>query len=536
MVGTKRPLPQDDKVGVSPIDTNTDTDTDTDTDAGTCTGASGYIGNTGTHPCLPFLPPTKEERPFSVRHSETHGVTMVASKALAPGCLLFRLPSECLLTYERVCSTPLSQLIRDLISSSSTSSTADDVDTHTDTDADITRGLQISPEELTWLNMIVWLHFPEDEKLFHIYLKALDVIPPVASSWPKSLQDQLKGSNVYAVLEDSGNSDKVVGNVVVIQNLLKLLDRLRGLLKQQNTSTTHTAATAAIVPILSDEGKDSIFSARSISWARGHFLSRRFPDRLLCTSSEQALRASSTTTRPPNKHTPGYGHATSAFIPVLDLMNHNPTKPKTCTITMSRDGRFLDVRTGEVALEAGDELFYCYGETLSNEVLLQGYGFCLPNNPADTVSVKISKIDNAKTDTSTNTKGKDCGASSTFCIGRGGAQAIPSDMWRAIAGVATGDEEQEVEIGSGDLECLLEYMTSKLTQLNSNTTTATNNTHQPTTVAAPSVTQQQEASNSTSANNNLLSRERQAFIDIYKNGQREILEELIRDLSLMLED
>jgi hypothetical protein len=59
--------------------------------------------------------------------------------------------------------------------------------------------------------------------------------------------------------------------------------------------------------------------------------------------------------------------------------------------------------------------------------------FVAQQSSGHAVSVKIG---NAKT----NTKGEGGGASSTFCIGRGGTEAIPiDDMWRDIAGLTTDD-------------------------------------------------------------------------------------------------
>ena len=421
-----------------------------------------------THPCLDFLP--AGPRAFAAVESETHGTTLVANQALPPHSLLFRLPSKFLVTYEAVCATALSKVIREVVATTSKD------------DNDSTSSIIMSPEELTWLNMVYWL--VSSEKTSHqVYLKSLSVVPPNVSAWSQPLRDELIGSNVYAVLDESGKSDNVDGNVRVVQNLLIKLERIRDVLKKKNTTED-----SVVCGILLEAPESSIFTATSISWARGHFLSRRFPE--LLDKFRNTVKT--------ENHLAGYGNATSMFIPALDLMNHTPVTTNACTIEITPD--YLQVCTCDLPLKSGDELFYCYAEGgLSNEVLLQGYGFCLPNNPADTVSVKI------------------CGTSETpaFCIGRGGASAIPSDMWRAIAGMNSATDDENIEIGSGDLELLVQYMTNKLTQLN---TTSLNN-----------------KTSKTASDESNTDKERLSYIEMYKSGQREILEALIQDLSSMLE-
>jgi hypothetical protein len=255
--------------------------------------------------------------------------------------------------------------------------------------------------------------------------------------------------------------------------------------------------------------EDSFFTTESLSWARGHFLSRRFPNSKFYRSWKGDPAAE------PIHHLAGYGGKTCTFIPVLDLMNHSPIKKNTCTVDLSDDGMYVSINTGELPLESGDEFYYCYGEELSNEVLLQGYGFCLPDNPNDTVSVRINA--NASKDDTADT----VLASASFRIGRGGASAIPSEMWQALASppapVEEGEEETGIEIGSGDLECLLEYMTNKLKVLSS------------------SPTRVSKSAGEENASDAMLTLERQSYIEMYRSGQREILEKLIQDLSLMLE-
>jgi hypothetical protein len=424
------------------------------------------VNSQSVHPlCLKLLPPNQNANlPFSVRYDETVGSTLVANRALPAGSLLLNLPVEFLITFDTTLSTPLSKIIQSL------------------------EHIQISPEELTWLNMIAWRN--GDDGPQKSYLESLSKIPPNCSAWPLALQNELIGCNIYSVLDTSGTSDGVAGNVCIEKRLLELLQIIRATLPKLEKS--HVDSTSLAYQMLM-KADDSIFTASSIQWARGHFLSRRFPD---------LRRIKSPLTSANDKFLDGYGGKLSTLIPILDFMNHNPCKKDTCTAEISKDGLTLEVRTGETALETGEELFYCYGDSLSNEMLLQAYGFCIPDNQFDTVSVEISNDNDSAT------------SSPAFCIPRGGVSSIPSEMWKAIAGVsssATNDDEA-IEIGSGDLERLLQYMSSKLEQLDRHRSDLDRST-----MTDP------------------LANERLKYIHIYKDGQRDILKALVDDLKIMVE-
>jgi hypothetical protein len=92
------------------------------------------VKSQSVHPlCLEFLP-QNASLPFSVRQDETVGTTLVANRALPAGSVVLNLPVEFPITFDTTCATPLSKIIQSL------------------------ENIQISPEELTWLNMIVWLN------------------------------------------------------------------------------------------------------------------------------------------------------------------------------------------------------------------------------------------------------------------------------------------------------------------------------------------------------------------------------------------
>ncbi|OBA23001.1 SET domain-containing protein [Metschnikowia bicuspidata var. bicuspidata NRRL YB-4993] len=69
------------------------------------------------------------------------------------------------------------------------------------------------------------------------------------------------------------------------------------------------------------------------------------------------------------------------LIPVVDLLNHSPQ----ADVTWTASGNFFQFQSHR---NGGLELFNNYGRK-GNEELLLAYGFCLDNNAADTVALKI---------------------------------------------------------------------------------------------------------------------------------------------------
>jgi hypothetical protein len=87
------------------------------------------------------------------------------------------------------------------------------------------------------------------------------------------------------------------------------------------------------------------------------------------------------------------------------------------------------------AVEAGQEIFNNYGPKPNAELVL-GYGFALPNNPDDTIVLRVGS--------SSSTSGKGTG-SGTNEVGRKavGAEAVLADVRRAIDASRPEDSEEE---------------------------------------------------------------------------------------------
>ena len=72
------------------------------------------------------------------------------------------------------------------------------------------------------------------------------------------------------------------------------------------------------------------------------------------------------------------------MLPLLDMLNHGYRRQ----ITWETSATDLVFKVEE-AVPAKAEVFNNYGPK-GNEELLRSYGFCIPNNPADVVAVRLT--------------------------------------------------------------------------------------------------------------------------------------------------
>lgn len=111
-------------------------------------------------------------------------------------------------------------------------------------------------------------------------------------------------------------------------------------------------------------GAEKGFTEEEYIWASTIFTSRSFPASLIYPEEDKFL---------------------SMLIPFVDFLNH---KPYTLINWDAHDGMNFRLVAGETIAE-GQEAFNNYGAK-GNEELLLGYGFCIKNNPFDTVPLKLA--------------------------------------------------------------------------------------------------------------------------------------------------
>ena len=205
----------------------------------------------------------------------------------------------------------------------------------------------------------------------------LPAAAPDAASWPSDAQALLAGTDLGAALPH------------VEQELAELHGRL-------------AAAVGGAAAITLDE----------LRWARGMALSRRFPARMGDDKAEEDAQE-------------GRWGTIGSLVPVMDLLNHSAAAdPALITLGTTEDGQHAFMRN-TAPLAAGDEAFTNYGSAKSNEELLASFGFAVPNNPADRITLLLSLA----------------GEEVACAIGRGGA--IPIGLWKILAGDMSQGEEDE---------------------------------------------------------------------------------------------
>jgi len=293
-----------------------------------------------------------------------------------------------------------------------------------------------SPEYVLWLDMALGRR--DESHASHPYLAALPKDAPDVASWTAKMLASLAGTDVGAAAMASNEA------------LAAEHDRIQALL-------THR------VPLA------------EIRWARGCYLSRRFPPRLLDAAA-------------PTTGAPGI------LLPFFDLLNHG----KGTEIEWRGDGKSVAFAAGADGILPNAEIFNNYGAK-ANDELLVAHGFALENNEHDRVALKmtVASGDSRKT-------------LGPFYLRRGGD--VPHALWRALADpseTASSDSDSPPEIDAEAVEVLLATLERKLAPFTASKTADAD--------AARGVAPPYQRS-----------------VAFYRIGQREILEDAVEALRSML--
>ena len=196
------------------------------------------------------------------------------------------------------------------------------------------------------------------------------------------------------------------------------------------------------------------------------------------------------------------------MVPFLDLINHNGEK-EWLLLTPTPESLLIIIN---VEVKRGDEIYSNYGQILSNEKLLYTYGFSIPKNVHDYISVKLFS------------SGRE--VVGTFEIQRGGIAGCSPDLWKSLHELYGDESEASVE-GEGpsvqveSFEILLEYIANKYEHLLNHN---------------PLAGECRGSSKSKSKKKQKLGEDgRRAYIKYYVEGQLEIMEDLLVDLNNIVE-
>ena len=294
-----------------------------------------------------------------------------------------------------------------------------------------------SPEYVLWLDMALGRRDESHES--HPYLAALPKDAPDVASWTSKMLASLAGTDV-------GAAAMAAKDALVTEH-----ERIHALL-----------GPAYEVPL------------EEMRWARGCYLSRRFPPRLLDAEA-------------PSAGAPG------VLLPFFDLLNHG----KGTEIEWRGDGQSVAFAAGADGIEAQAEIFNNYGSKANDELLL-AHGFALENNEHDRVALKM-----------TVASGDGRRTLGPFYLRRGGD--FPRALWRALADPTgdpvSSDSDSPPEIDAEAVEVLLATLERKLAPF-----------------------KRSEIADAKAA----LGAGRSASVAFYRIGQREILEDAVEALRSML--
>ena len=291
-----------------------------------------------------------------------------------------------------------------------------------------------SPEYVLWLDMALGRRDESHES--HPYLAALPKDAPDVASWTSKMLASLAGTDVGAAA------------IAAKDALAAEHERVQALLDYK-------------VPLA------------EMRWARGCYLSRRFPPRLLDADA-------------PSVGAPGI------LLPFFDLLNHG----KGTEIEWRGDGTSVSFAAGAAGILPNAEIFNNYGAK-ANDELLVAHGFALENNEHDRVALKMT----VASGDSRRTLGP-------FYLRRGGD--FPRALWRALSDPSdpvSSDPDSPPEIDAESAEVLLATLERKLAPFTASKTAD----------AARGVAPQYQRS-----------------VAFYRIGQREILEDAVEALKSML--
>lgn len=114
-------------------------------------------------------------------------------------------------------------------------------------------------------------------------------------------------------------------------------------------------------------------------------------------------------------------HHPAAMLPLIDMANHS-FKPNATVIPLASKPSTLILRASE-PISAGSEIVLSYGN-LQNDFFLMDYGFVVPDNPFETVSLQfdVGLVEAAKAI-----------SSSTYCSSIGDGTSGARDMFSSLA-------------------------------------------------------------------------------------------------------
>lgn len=269
---------------------------------------------------------------LSFRQMPNSGVTAFAKMNIEVGEVVASIPKTCVLTTEKINQSPLGMSLSHHFQT-------------TPADSSSFGTFVMSNEFLLCLYLVAAKR--DTSNPFHTYASSLSLTPPDPTNWSTDLQSYLKGTVASATRT--------------------ALDELE---------TWHVFCTCSDNNLTVSPFNTVKPTLQELCWARGHVVSRRFPETItpLLPSSTADLNKIST-------------HAYS-MLPGLDLLNHSPDVEMKWEVDSVGTIRFVAM----TSIKKDEECLNNYGNK-SNTQLLFMHGFALENNMHDVVELSLKAKD-----------------------------------------------------------------------------------------------------------------------------------------------
>jgi hypothetical protein len=172
---------------------------------------------------------------------------------------------------------------------------------------------ELNLERILSSELILWLHMIEQRLIpslpFHSYFSSLSLLPPTIDNWcPVDHLVFLEGTNLDSTL----SNDPLITN-----DFSELLERIWLSYKEEiEKETEKDKEDMALIM------QRNPFTLLGLRWARGHYLSRRYPERLHTPLHDEAKQFRQSLSSPMSDEQLLYGQM-GVMVPLLDILNHN---------------------------------------------------------------------------------------------------------------------------------------------------------------------------------------------------------------------
>jgi hypothetical protein len=214
-------------------------------------------------------------------NGESAGVGCYALKDFNCGDVMFEVPQKCIMSAINVRNSSVATALKRYAAESD-------------------KLPLVSAELLIWMEMCKQR---EDQSgSFHPYMQSLSELEPTISSWTPALLEGLEGTNLGGTMRSGWR-----------ERLHEQADLLASFIAEVHALETYKHVRTE-VPSL------ETWSSCPLLWARGHYLSRRYPGKFAISVDSTASGA---TTSSAEGRELGFRNL-GALVPLLDILNHKP--------------------------------------------------------------------------------------------------------------------------------------------------------------------------------------------------------------------